>query len=301
MSDEDKINYSHPYDRDHHNIMGSEGFPFSLPADLNFDPFTYNHHQLQNPTGFDHNHHSHMSFTSFLHGAAEYNTLSAAFDFSCSSSEAVNNSSSSKNLLEDALGTSNSVSENPPATPNSSVSFSSPEAGVEEDSSSKNRRDLQLKACEDGDHAMKSTKLKVKKKGEKVKQREQRFAFMTKSEVDNLEDGYRWRKYGQKAVKNSPFPRIFCNTLQQSDYIHFVIYQKLLQMHKPQKCNVKKRIERSFSNPSTVITTYEGQHNHHSPATLRGSAPCCRRSIPRLSQKLPLPGHHFSSKHQSSA
>ena len=30
---------------------------------------------------------------------------------------------------------------------------------------------------------------------------------MTKSEVDHLEDGYRWRKYGQKAVKNSPYPR----------------------------------------------------------------------------------------------
>lgn len=30
---------------------------------------------------------------------------------------------------------------------------------------------------------------------------------MTKSEVDHLDDGYRWRKYGQKAVKNSPYPR----------------------------------------------------------------------------------------------
>ncbi|KAE8709447.1 hypothetical protein F3Y22_tig00110331pilonHSYRG00064 [Hibiscus syriacus] len=39
------------------------------------------------------------------------------------------------------------------------------------------------------------------------KQKEPRFAFMTKSEVDHLEDGYRWRKYGQKAVKNSPYPR----------------------------------------------------------------------------------------------
>lgn len=47
---------------------------------------------------------------------------------------------------------------------------------------------------------------KDKKKGEK-RQREPRFAFMTKSEVDHLEDGYRWRKYGQKAVKNSPYPR----------------------------------------------------------------------------------------------
>lgn len=30
---------------------------------------------------------------------------------------------------------------------------------------------------------------------------------MTKSEIDHLDDGYRWRKYGQKAVKNSPYPR----------------------------------------------------------------------------------------------
>lgn len=37
--------------------------------------------------------------------------------------------------------------------------------------------------------------------------RQPRFAFMTKSEIDHLEDGYRWRKYGQKAVKNNNFPR----------------------------------------------------------------------------------------------
>jgi len=41
----------------------------------------------------------------------------------------------------------------------------------------------------------------VKKKGE-TEQKEPRFTFMTKSEVDQLEDGYKWRKYGQKAVKN---------------------------------------------------------------------------------------------------
>ncbi|EEE64441.1 hypothetical protein OsJ_19286 [Oryza sativa Japonica Group] len=33
-----------------------------------------------------------------------------------------------------------------------------------------------------------------------------RFAFHTRSENDILDDGYRWRKYGQKAVKNSDFP-----------------------------------------------------------------------------------------------
>ena len=31
-------------------------------------------------------------------------------------------------------------------------------------------------------------------------------------------------------------------------------------------------MERSFQDPSIVITTYEGQHNHPIPTTLRGSA-----------------------------
>ncbi|XP_071691085.1 probable WRKY transcription factor 57 [Rutidosis leptorrhynchoides] len=87
------------------------------------------------------------------------------------------------------------------------------------------------------------TGVKVKKKGSKRIQ-QQRFAFVTKSEIDHLEDGYRWRKYGQKAVKNSPFPRSYYRCTNS-------------------KCTVKKRIERSSTNPTTVITTYEGQHCHH--------------------------------------
>lgn len=39
-----------------------------------------------------------------------------------------------------------------------------------------------------------------------------------------------------------------------------------------QKCTVKKRVERSFQDPSTVVTTYEGQHNHPVPTSLRGNA-----------------------------
>lgn len=44
------------------------------------------------------------------------------------------------------------------------------------------------------------------RKGEK-KIRKPKHAFQTRSQVDILDDGYRWRKYGQKAVKNNKFPR----------------------------------------------------------------------------------------------
>jgi len=74
-------------------------------------------------------------------------------------------------------------------------------------------------------------------------------AFMTKSEVDHLEDGYRWRKYGQKPVKNSSYPRSYYRCTAA-------------------RCGVKKRVERSHQDPSTVITTYEGQHTHPSPASV---------------------------------
>jgi WRKY DNA -binding domain len=37
--------------------------------------------------------------------------------------------------------------------------------------------------------------------------RTERIAFRMQSDVDIVDDGYKWRKYGKKAVKNSPNPR----------------------------------------------------------------------------------------------
>ncbi|KAJ6378239.1 hypothetical protein OIU78_028476 [Salix suchowensis] len=36
---------------------------------------------------------------------------------------------------------------------------------------------------------------------------EQRIAFRTKSDMEIMDDGFKWRKYGKKSVKNSPHPR----------------------------------------------------------------------------------------------
>ncbi|KAJ6344077.1 hypothetical protein OIU76_005749 [Salix suchowensis] len=53
---------------------------------------------------------------------------------------------------------------------------------------------------------------KGKKKGGRMKKATRpRFAFQTRSADDILDDGYRWRKYGQKAVKNSKYPRFAIN------------------------------------------------------------------------------------------
>ncbi|XP_002988797.2 probable WRKY transcription factor 23 [Selaginella moellendorffii] len=92
-----------------------------------------------------------------------------------------------------------------------------------------------------------------RRKGKK-RSHQPRYAIQTKSDKEIMDDGYRWRKYGQKAVKNSPYPRSYYRCTYT-------------------KCHVKKRVERSSKDSSLVITTYEGVHTHHSPAAIRsGSA-----------------------------
>ncbi|XP_042477308.1 probable WRKY transcription factor 50 [Macadamia integrifolia] len=76
-----------------------------------------------------------------------------------------------------------------------------------------------------------------------------RVAFRTKSELEIMDDGYKWRKYGKKSVKNSPNPRNYYRCTNGG-------------------CQVKKRVERDSNDSSYVITTYEGIHNHESPCVV---------------------------------
>ncbi|KAK7834728.1 WRKY transcription factor 28 [Quercus suber] len=239
MSDEPRDLYYHDLFQDNQHLASGTGM-------YNQKPPTIAGSSAYNSQGFDP---SYMSFTECLQGPMDYNSLASAFGLSPSSSEVFSSVEGNPKPIDVGDLGGGGGNENL-VTQNSSISSSSTEAGVEEDSD-KSKKDGQPKESEDGGESSKKVG-KAKKKGEK-KQREPRFAFMTKSEVDHLEDGYRWRKYGQKAVKNSPYPRSYyrCTT---------------------QKCTVKKRVERSFQDPSTVITTYEGQHNHPIPATLRGNA-----------------------------
>lgn len=73
----------------------------------------------------------------------------------------------------------------------------------------------------EGDDGREQKSSKKRKGGGNYKMRKAsrpRFAFQTRSADDILDDGYRWRKYGQKAVKNSLYPRLIhslCSFIQQ--------------------------------------------------------------------------------------
>ncbi|XP_027352741.1 probable WRKY transcription factor 33 isoform X2 [Abrus precatorius] len=82
--------------------------------------------------------------------------------------------------------------------------------------------------------------------------KEPRVVVQTTSEIDILDDGYRWRKYGQKVVKGNPNARSYYKCTAPG-------------------CSVRKHVERAAHDIKAVITTYEGKHNHDVPAA-RGSA-----------------------------
>ncbi|KAJ0668904.1 putative transcription factor WRKY family [Helianthus annuus] len=60
-------------------------------------------------------------------------------------------------------------------------------------------------------------------------------------------DLWSWRKYGQKPIKGSPYPRGYykCSTLKG--------------------CSARKQVERNRSDPGMLIITYTGEHTHPVP------------------------------------
>jgi WRKY transcription factor 33 len=57
---------------------------------------------------------------------------------------------------------------------------------------------------------------------------------------------FRWRKYGQKSVKGSPYPRSYYKCTWPN-------------------CPVRKHVERSLHSSALMVITYEGQHTHPMP------------------------------------
>ncbi|CAL0327259.1 unnamed protein product [Lupinus luteus] len=64
-------------------------------------------------------------------------------------------------------------------------------------------------------------------------------------------DEYSWRKYGQKPIKGSPYPRGYykCSTVRG--------------------CPARKHVERATDDPAMLIVTYEGEHRHEIQAAMQ--------------------------------
>lgn len=133
----------------------------------------------------------------------------------------------------------------PSGTPeNSSVSFADDDGDL--DTSSK-RRNLSVDSIE---HNAKRIKEEGDNEGTNMNEtrtvREPKVVVQTTSDIDILDDGYRWRKYGQKVVKGNPNPRSYYKCTSAG-------------------CTVRKQVERASHDIRAVITTYEGKHNHDVP------------------------------------
>ncbi|MQM16995.1 hypothetical protein Taro_049958 [Colocasia esculenta] len=85
---------------------------------------------------------------------------------------------------------------------------------------------------------------------------EGKFTMTVKCSSNGIaDDGYKWRKYGQKVIKNSPHPRSYYRCTNP-------------------RCNAKKQVERSAGDPETLVVTYEGLHLHYAFSHFLLPRPC---------------------------
>ncbi|XP_078431796.1 WRKY transcription factor 22-like [Wolffia australiana] len=84
-------------------------------------------------------------------------------------------------------------------------------------------------------------------------------------------DMWAWRKYGQKPIKGSPYPRGYYRCSSSKG------------------CMARKQVERSRTDPETLIITYTGEHNHPIPVHRNSLAGCTRQKFPSSSSSFGSP------------
>ncbi|XP_075476194.1 putative WRKY transcription factor 69 [Primulina tabacum] len=73
--------------------------------------------------------------------------------------------------------------------------------------------------------------------------------YRSRGEVYPPPDSWSWRKYGQKPIKGSPYPRGYYRCSSSKG------------------CPARKQVERSRHDSTTILITYSSDHNHTLPAS----------------------------------
>ncbi|RLN19916.1 putative WRKY transcription factor 14 [Panicum miliaceum] len=95
-------------------------------------------------------------------------------------------------------------------------------------------------------------------------------------------DLWAWRKYGQKPIKGSPYPRGYYRCSSSKG------------------CSARKQVERSRTDPSMLVITYTSDHNHPWP-TQRNALAGSIRPAASASSSSSAKSHHHHQHHSSAA
>ncbi|CAM0870526.1 unnamed protein product [Alopecurus aequalis] len=123
-----------------------------------------------------------------------------------------------------------------------------------------------------GGRALKHPKISKNKKSE-VKKVVREVPMLADGRVSGPYDLWVWRKYGQKPIKGSPYPRGYykCSSLKA--------------------CTARKLVERSPTKPGVLVVTYIADHCHAMPTNINEAAGTTRNA-----PELPLSDD--SAKHE---
>ncbi|KAF5476086.1 hypothetical protein F2P56_007828 [Juglans regia] len=127
---------------------------------------------------------------------------------------------------------------------------------------------LSLTTSDDQPHQELSSQARISLLERGINKVEHKYTLRIKNHGNAIaDDGYKWRKYGQKAIKNSPNPRSYYRCTNP-------------------RCSAKKQVERSLEDPETLIITYEGLHLHFAfPYFLNGQNQAPSSSTPLTMKK----------------
>nr|QRX38911.1 transcription factor WRKY14 [Lilium regale] len=106
-----------------------------------------------------------------------------------------------------------------------------------------------------------------------------------------INDGYSWRKYGQKAIYNATFPRSYYRCTHKTDC----------------GCRATRQVQQSEENPTMFVITYMGEHTCRSDPNKASTSESYFLSFgsgttkPMMLAPLPLPKLDFDEEVVSSA